>query len=87
MDPVAAKLRMMNESIRCLVLGVLSLIPIIGVGCAVFALWYSYSARRREKFFWNPAKAQRIIGLVCAALGALVWSGVDTYLIYSITNH
>ena len=86
MDPVAAKLRMMNESIRCLVLGVLSLIPIIGVGCAVSALWYSYSARRREKFFWNPAKAQRIIGLVFASLGALVWSVVDTYLIYGVAN-
>jgi len=86
MDPVAAKLRMMNESIRCLVLGVLSLIPIIGVGCAVFALWNSYSARRREKFFWNPAKAQRIIGLVFASLGALVWSAVDTCLIFSMAS-
>ncbi len=79
----AAKLKMMKASIRCLVLGLLSLLPLIGVPFALAALWISFSVRRREKQFWNPAKPQRVMGLACASLGALVWSTVDTILIYN----
>ena len=78
----AVKLRIMKTSLRCLVLGLLSLLPIIGLGYAPFALWYSFVARRQERTFWNPAKPQRVIGLVCAAAGALIWGAVDTILIY-----
>ncbi len=83
----AAKLKMMKASIRCLTLGLFSLLPIIGVGYALFGLWYSFVARRQEKYFWNPAKPHRIAGLICAALGALVWSAVDTVLIYHAFNN
>ncbi len=83
----AAKLKMMKASMRCLVLGLMSLIPVIGVGYAVFALWYSFSARQQERNFWNPAKPPRIIGLVCATLGALVWGAVDTIVIFNAFNH
>ena len=76
------KLKMMKTSLRCLVLGLLSLLPIIGLGYAPFALWYSFAARRQERYFWNPAKPQRIIGLIGAAFGALIWGIVDTILIY-----
>jgi len=80
------RLKMMKASINCLADGLLSLIPVIGVVFAGFALWYSYSARRWEKLFWNPAKPHRIIGLVCAAFGGLVWGAVDTIAIYRIFN-
>jgi hypothetical protein len=82
----ATKLKMMHASIRCLVFGLLGLMPVIGVPFALAALWASYRARRQEKYFWNPARPQRIIGLVCAALGALIWSVVDTILIYHACN-
>ena len=83
----AAKIKMMKGSIRCLALGLLGLLPLIGVPFALAALWTSYSTRRWERQFWNPAKPQRILGLVCAALGALIWSLVDTILIYNAVNN
>lgn len=82
-----AKLKMMKSSVRCLTLGLLSLLPLIGVPFALAALWASYSASQRERQFWNPAKPQRILGLVCAAFGALIWSVVDTLLIYHACNN
>ena len=78
----AAKIKMMNASNRCLVFGLLGLLPLIGAPFAFAALWTSFSARRWERQFWNPAKPQRILGLICAIIGALVWSGVDTLLIF-----
>lgn len=85
-NPTIGKMKMMKASTRCLTLGLLSLFPIIGVGYAPFALWYSYSARRREKMFWNPARPHRAIGLVCAAMGGLIWGGIDTIWIYHLLN-
>jgi hypothetical protein len=80
-----AKIKMMKASIRCLGLGFLGLLPLIGPPFAFAALWYSFRARRleKERGLWNPAKTQRIAGLVCASIGALVWTGVDSMLIYN----
>ncbi len=80
------KLKMMKASIRCLTLGLLGLLPIIGAPFALAGLWASYLARRQEKYLWNPAKPHRIIGLICAIIGLLVWSMVDTILIYHAVN-
>ncbi len=77
-----AKIRMMNDSLVCLVFGLLALLPFIGVPFALVAFWSSYSARKREQTLWNPAKPHRQIGLVCAAFGALIWCLVDTVWIY-----
>jgi hypothetical protein len=78
----AAKIRMMKASIRCLVFGVLGLLPIIGLPFALGALWVSGQVRVKEKQFWNAARPYRLWGVVCAVVGALVWSVVDTLLIY-----
>jgi hypothetical protein len=82
-DLPAAKIRMMKASIRCLVLGLLGMLPLIGLPFALAAMLFSFRARREERRLWNPAKLQRIMGLVCAALGALVWGAADTILIYN----
>ena len=86
-DIPAAKIKMMNASIRCLTLGLFGLLPLIGAPFAFAALWVSFSARKMERQFWNPAKPQRILGLVCAIIGAMVWSGVDTILIFNAVNN
>ena len=83
----AVKIKMMKASLRCLVFGVLGLLPIIGVPFALAALWSSFVARKQERFFWNPAKPHRIAGFICGALGALIWSAVDTILIYHACNN
>jgi len=82
----ATKIKMMEASLRCLVLGVLGLLPFIGVLFALAALAASYSARRLERQFWNPAKPLRILGLVYASIGALIWGGLDTVIIYRALN-
>jgi hypothetical protein len=80
------KLKMMAASIRCLAFGLLGLLPLIGVPFALAALWSSYSARRTEGVLWNPARPHRVLGLICASFGALVWGAVDTMLIYRAFN-
>ena len=87
MNTAATKLKMMKASVRCLTLGLLGLLPLIGVPFALAALWSSFSARRMESQLWNPAKPHQVIGLICASLGALIWGIVDTILIYHACNH
>lgn len=82
----AAKIRMMKGSLRCFVFGLLGLLPVIGLPFALAALWTSGRARAHEKYFWNAARPYRIWGVVCAALGAVVWSVVDTLLIFHALN-
>ena len=82
----SVKLKMMKASTSCLVLGLFSLLPIVGVPFALAALCASFTARKLERQFWNPAKLHRVIGLICASLGALIWGCVDTILIYHAFN-
>ncbi len=78
----SVKIRMLKDSLRCFVLGLLGLLPIIGPPFAIAALWVSGRARTQEKYFWNVAQPYRFFGVLCAAVGAVVWSGVDMILIY-----
>jgi len=87
-DLPATKIKMMKGSIRCLIFGLLGLAPIIGLPFALAALWVSGQVRVTEKLFWNAARPYRIWGVACAALGAVVWSIVDTLLIFqAIANY
>ena len=72
----AAKLKMLKGSVRCLVDGLLGLIPIIGLPFALAALWISGRVRQQEKQHWNAAKPYRVVGMVCAAVGAVLWAGI-----------
>ena len=76
-----AKIKMMKDSLRCLILGLLGLLPIVGLPFAIAALWVSGRARVHEKHLWNPARPHRIFGVLCAAFGAIIWCGVDMILI------
>jgi hypothetical protein len=77
----AAKIRMMQASLRCLVFGLLALLPVFGLPFALGALWISGQVRVQEKYFWNPARPYRLLGVACAAIGALIWSSVDALLV------
>lgn len=81
MNNAAAKIKMMKGSIRCFVDGLLGLIPIIGLPFALAALWISGRVRRQEKQFWNAAKPYRICGVVCGAIGAILWSVILIFII------
>jgi hypothetical protein len=70
------KIKMLKGSIRCFIFGVLGLLPVIGLPFGLAALWVSGRVRAKEKIFWNAAKPYRIWGVVCAAVGTVLWTGV-----------
>ena len=80
-DIPAAKIKMMKGSMRCLILGLFSLVPVIGLPFAFAALWVAGGVRAKEKLYWNAARPYRLWGVACAAIGAVVWSVVDLLLI------
>jgi len=85
-SPAVMKVKMMKQSIECLAFGLASLLPVIGVLFAGPALVSSFSARQKEKLFWNPARPHRIIGLICGALGGLIWGAVAMIVVYHMLN-
>jgi hypothetical protein len=72
----AIKIKMLEDSLCCFTLGLFGLLPVIGLPFALIAIWISGSVRVKEKRFWNAAKPYRVWGMVCAAFGAIAWSGI-----------
>ena len=81
-----AKIKMLENSIRCLVCGMLGLLPVIGFPFAVAALVLSAKVRAWQKKNWNVARAYRIWGVVCAATGTIFWGFILTIIIYHAAN-
>jgi hypothetical protein len=75
-DAATAKLKMLQASTRCLVFGLLGLVPVLGLPFALAALWISGRVRQQEKQRWNAARPYRLVGVACAALGAVLWTGI-----------
>ena len=75
---------MLKGSMRCLVYGLLSFIPLLGFPFAIGALWMSGRIRIQEKMFWNAARPYRICGVMCAALTTVFWFIVISLIIYNI---
>jgi hypothetical protein len=71
-----AKIQMLKSSMRCFIYGLLGLLPVFGPPFALAALWISGRVRVKEKLFWNAARPYRIWGVVCAAVGTILWSGI-----------
>jgi hypothetical protein len=81
MNNATAKIKMMKSSIRCLIFGLLGLLPVIGLPFALAALWISGRVRAQEKQFWNAAKPYRVIGAVCAGVGTVFWTGILIFVV------
>jgi hypothetical protein len=81
-----AKIRMMKDSILCFILGLLGLLPLIGIAFGIAALSVSAVARAGERRFWNPARPYRICGVVCAAVGVIFWSFILILIIWRVLN-
>ena len=80
-DIPAARIKMMKGSIRCLIYGMLSLVPMIGLAFGLAALWISGKVRVQEKRFWNPARPYRIYGVVCGAVGTILWASILLFVV------
>lgn len=80
--PTAVKIKMLQDSMRCFVCGLLSFIPVVGFILAVAAICYSFNAWRGEKQTWNVARPYRIMGMACAVVTSILWFCVIALLIY-----
>jgi hypothetical protein len=72
----AQKVRVLEGSLRCFVLGLCSLVPLFGAGFAVAAFRAYARVRRDAVHAWNPARAYLCWGYAFSWLGALVTLGV-----------
>jgi hypothetical protein len=82
-DLPADKIKMMKGSIRCLIFGVLALVPVIGLAFGLAALWLSGLVRQDEKQFWNAARPYRVLGVTCAAVGTILWGSLLVFVVGS----
>lgn len=79
-----AKITMIKGSMRCFVFGLLCLVPFIGLPFGLLSLWHAGRVRIRERQYWNPARPYRIWGVVCAALGTVLWVLAGTIFFYNV---
>jgi len=87
MNPAAeAKIRMINNSLRCFVFGLLGLLPAIGLPFAIAALVVSGKARADRKNCWNAADAYRKWGVAFASIGAIFWCCILVILLCAIAS-
>jgi hypothetical protein len=62
---------MIERSMRCLDLGLLGLIPVIGIPMAVMSLAQYRRVKRGQGALWNPAHRYLYWGGQCAFVGLL----------------
>lgn len=68
-QPPLTKVEMIERSLRCFALGLLGLVPVIGVTFAVRALLHSRRVKLGRGAMWNPAQRYLVWGGICARLG------------------
>jgi hypothetical protein len=82
-----AKIRMLRNSLRCFVFGLLGLLPVIGLPFAFAALALSGKVRAGQKKHWNAARPYWVWGVVSAMAGTVFWSLILILVIFhAMTN-
>jgi hypothetical protein len=66
-----SRVEVIERSLRCFVLGLLALVPVLGVPLAVEALFEFWRVRREGGPDWNPASRYLVAGERLAILGLL----------------
>lgn len=66
------KIEMIELSARCFFLGLLSLLPVIGLPMLVLALRHHRRVCQIRNGHWNPAHRQLHWGVVCARMGVVL---------------
>jgi hypothetical protein len=88
MNPDAeARIRMLENSLRCFVCGLLGLLPVIGLPFAVAALVLSGQIRAGQKKYWNAARPYWLTGVLSATAGTVFWSFILMLIIYSAVSN
>jgi len=88
MNPdVEARIRMLNNSLRCFTCGLLGLLPVIGLPFAFMALMLSGQVRAAQKQHWNAARVYWIWGVIAAMVGSIFWSFVLILAAWHLANN
>jgi hypothetical protein len=66
--PPLTKIEMIERSMRCFVLGLFGLLPVIGIPMALMALRESSRVKFGQGAMWNPANRYRVWGGFCAGI-------------------
>lgn len=73
MNPSLTKVEMIENSLSCFQLGLLGLLPLIGIPMAVRALFLHHRVTSSQSGAWNPAQGYLRWGGICARLGLMVF--------------
>jgi hypothetical protein len=80
------RVELIKKSLRCFVLGLLALLPILGLPMAVLALATIHSVTRRQGQEWNPAQQYLLWGRALAWWGGFVSLVLFTLILSAIIN-
>ncbi|MHB8523165.1 MAG: hypothetical protein ACYDH9_20765 [Limisphaerales bacterium] len=69
--PPLTKVRVIERSLRCFVLGLAGLVPVIGLPFSVMAIVEFGHVKQQPNSAWNPAARYLSAGLTLATLGLL----------------
>jgi hypothetical protein len=72
MSDAVQRMQVLTGSLRCFVLGWLSLVPLLGLPFGAWAVVLFWKTRQRSLGYPNPARVYLGTGLVLAALGLLL---------------
>ena len=67
--PPLTKVEMIERSLSCFRLGLVGLIPLIGVPFAVRSLQHAHRVKHGQGAVWNPAQRYLFWGALCARMG------------------
>jgi hypothetical protein len=84
MLPPADKIRVIEQSLRCFVFGVLSLVPLLGLPFAVLAVGLHLKVWTEVQREWNPAKLYLLWGYGLAWLGGLISLGALAIFVFAL---
>ena len=86
MPTPAEKVRVIQQSLRCFVFGLLSLIPLLGLPFAILAVARHLNACSQGEREWNPAKPYLVWGFGLAWLGGLISLGALAIIVVALTK-
>jgi len=82
------RIQLIERSLRCFVFGLLSLIPLAGLGLAILAIRMHFGIWADGGREWNPARRYLDGGFCLAWLGILVSLGaIGLFLVFLILHY
>jgi hypothetical protein len=85
------RIELITHSLRCFVLGLLGLVPLLGIPASAMALVQYAHVLRRKGPDWNPAERYLTWGLFFGLLGLLlsfiISAIIGLAIVESVTSH